>query len=75
MKTTRKNDTVTIELSVEEAALVAAYIMSAREAPLVELGEQLCGSPLWKQRRAPKTAHQGVIDPATYARIQEKYSL
>ncbi|MGZ3478041.1 MAG: hypothetical protein ACXVCJ_26315 [Polyangiales bacterium] len=75
MKTNRKNDTITIELTIEQAALLAANIAASREDAMVELYERLLGSPAWKHKHKPESAHAGVIDVATYNRVLENHGL
>ena len=76
MNTKRNGQTITIELSVEEAALVAAYVGSSRLPAMEELFERLLGSPRWKQIRSNKYAvHPELIAVSEYNAVQEKNQL
>jgi hypothetical protein len=75
MNAARKNDTVTITLSVEDAAVLVATLQISRDAAMNELCERLIGSPKWRFVRDKQNAHAGVIDIATYNRVVEARSL
>lgn len=72
MKTTKKGQTVTIELTEEQACMLVATLGGTRNGPMIELQERLIGSPTWKFKHRPNEAHRGVLDPALYEEIVER---
>jgi len=72
MNTTKKGKSVTIQLTEEEACMLVATLGGTRNAAMIELQERLIGSPVWKFKHQPNSAHNGVLDPALYAEIVER---
>ena len=76
MNTKRTGNKITIELSVEEAALVASYVSLSNHASMVELQERLLGSPQWKAVRPRQyTVHPELITGDEYTATVEKNHL
>ena len=75
MQVKRKNDVVTVQLTVEEAALLASCLQISRSPAMEELSERLVGSPEWKHVHRKKEAHHGVIPIAIYNAVVEREGL
>jgi hypothetical protein len=75
MNVKRKDDTITLQLTVDEAALLASCLQISRSPAMEELSERLIGSPDWKHVHRKREAHHGVIPVAVYNAVLERERL